>query len=1068
MSESIESRLTALSSKPIFRNAKKLIKSRDLLCSYLDKQGVVHARFSEGKNTVISTTVKELSDTDFEVNCSCSADAGSFCVHAFASFLYHVKEKNRANFRPNRDLDAKYAGLKFKELGELTMEALENGTAGISIVAETEFPHAPSKWEQSIISATIHFGGKEYKGNLPNLRQLHFDKKLAVSIKLSDFPQQDRQIIRYLAINAEDDGSAKLALDAEQTAEFFQCLSGFKNFLKDGQKVVIHREIALPIIIAERKGNDYTLHPAINVNDCYIPLNKTKVVSGKAGIWCGVSGEYWWIPGFVDVAWLRSFLRSKPQHCDKQSGQFLLSGKALPIEVVEADPKNPVAKRCKVLYSASIDDEALITINLSFNYEGKYFQPDGARLAKGDGEYWRRDAGLEKKVIDELLAFGFSVDPIDVSSFYLQDPEAIGTFLDILVPRWSEQKRGFYMDDQLASLSNGGNGVPELSLSCSLDEETADCFDVHYQLHANGFLLNWKDVVKASSFNRSYILTENRLICKLTSQLSRFFAGVAPITSEVKDKENVVRVAQFSAPYWAMKGSGIPGAVPVEFSALSTFVDRIGANKQLDSEPVDLEVIKPSEHDFVGKLRHYQQQGVSWMTEMGAKGFNLILADEMGLGKTVQTLAMLAQTSGEEVGPKRKKSKGATPSLLLCPTSLIENWRREAAVFVPSFKVAVVSGKDREKVWLNVDDYDLVVCSYNIAKRDIEMFKKKMFRYLILDEAQHIKNPFTGNAKVCKTIKSKHRLVLTGTPLENSPEDLWSIFDFMHPKLLGGFKAFQDTYSDLQQNQDKREDLAQKIAPFIMRRKKKDVCLELPDKIEQVMYCDMAVEQRELYNRYLTQGREQCELLLAKKGGTTKMDVLTTLLRLRQICCYPRLIPEMKTSELEMSAKVELLKEIVLEAIESGNRILLFSQFTSMLAVVRNWLNEDAIKYEYLDGSTKDRMACVDNFNNNDDISLFLLSLKAGGTGLNLTAADTVIIFDPWWNPAVEAQATDRAHRIGQEKVVTNIKLVVKDSIEEKILQMQSKKQQIFDDLVENPESASNKLDMKDIEFLFE
>jgi len=1068
MSESIESRLTAISSKPIFRNAKKLVKSRELLCSYLDSDGAVNARFSEGKNTILRTRVKELSEKEFEVECSCGAAKGEFCVHAFAAFLYYTKEKIRANFKPSRDADAKYAGLKFKELGDITMDALETGKAGISIVAETEFPHAPSKWERSVISATIHCGGKEYKGNQANLRQLHFDKTLAARIKLSDFPQQDRQIIRYLAINAEPDGASKLTLEAEQTAEFFQCLSGFKNFLKDGQKVVIHREIALPMIIAERKGNDFVLHPAINVNGAYIPLRKVKVVSGRAGIWCGVSGEYWWIPGFVDVAWLRSFLRSKPQLCDKQSAQFLLSGKALPIEVVEADPKNPIPKRCKVLYSASVDDEATMTVKLSFNYEGKFFQPDGARLAQGDGEFWRRDAGLEKKVVDELLAFGFVADPIDVSTFYLQNPEAIGTFLDEIVPRWSQQKRGFYMCDQLATLANGGNGVPQLALSCSLDEETGESFDVKYQLTANDYQLNWKDVAKACSHGQSYILTGNQRVCRISPKLSGFFAGVAPIVTEVKDKEAVVRVAQFSAPYWAMKGTGIPGAVPKEFAALSSFVDRVGVNKQLDSDPFEADVLKPSEHQFDGTLRHYQEQGVSWMTEMGTKGFNLILADEMGLGKTVQTLAMLAKTSGEQIAGKKGKKPKQAPSLLLCPTSLIENWRRETATFVPTFKVAVAAGKEREKIWLNVNDYDLIVCSYNIAKRDIEMFRKHTFRYLILDEAQHIKNPFTGNAKMCKTIKSVHRLVLTGTPLENSPEDLWSIFDFMHPKLLGSFKAFQDTYSGLQTDYEKREDLAQKVAPFIMRRKKKEVCLELPDKIEQVMFCEMSSEQRELYDRYLTQGREQCELLLAKKGGTTKMDVLTTLLRLRQICCDPRLLPELKSSQQEISAKVDLLKEVVLEAIESGNRILLFSQFTSMLDVVRQWLDEDTIKYEYLDGSTKDRMACVDNFNKNDDIPLFLLSLKAGGTGLNLTSADTVIIFDPWWNPAVEAQATDRAHRIGQDKVVTNIKLVVKDSIEEKILKMQSKKQEIFDSLVENPEAASKKLDMKDIEFLFE
>lgn len=1068
MSESIESRLTAISSKVVFKNAKKLIKSNALLCCYLDGDGIVNAVFSEGKNGVVKTRVKEDSHSEFEANCSCSSEHGVFCVHAFAAIVYFTKEKARSNFRPNRDLDAKYAGLKFKELDSLTLDALENGTAGISIVAETEFPHAPSKWERTIIRATIHFGGKEYKGNLPNLRQLHFDKKLAARISLSDFPQQDRQIIRYLAINAEDDGASKLSLEAEQTAEFFQCLTGFKNFLKDGEKVVIHREIALPMIIAERKDKGYLLHPSLNVNGAYIPLNKTKVVSGKAGIWCGISGEYWWIPGFVDVAWLRSFLRSKPQPCDKQSAMFLLSGKALPIDVVEADVKNPIPKRCKVLYSASLCEDSVLTIKVAFNYGDKYFQPDGARLAKGDKEFWRRDARFEKQIIDELIVFGFKPDPIDVSSFHLNDTEAIGTFMDIMIPKWLHDKRSFYMCDKLSFLSNGGNGVSSLNLKCTLDEVTADCYDVKYSIESNGVYLYWKDVAKMCSFNRNYIISENLKIFKITPELYSFFTGVSSLVSEVKTKECVVRIAKVSAPYWATKGKNISGAVPVEFSEMTSFVERISNNSAQNLDVVGDNPETLAKHKFVGELRSYQKRGVVWMTEMGAKGFNLILADEMGLGKTVQTLAMLANTSGEQIERKKTKRNAIATSLILCPTSLIENWRREASIFVPSFNVGVATGKEREKIWLNSGDYDLIICSYTVVKRDIDIFKKTIFRYLILDEAQHIKNPFTGNAKVCKSIKSKHRLVLTGTPLENSPEDLWSIFDFLHPKLLGSFKSFQDLYSDIDQDQQKRSDLTQKISPFILRRKKKEVCLELPNKIEQVMYCEMFPKQRELYDRYLTQGREQCELILTQQGGVTKMDVLTTLLRLRQICCDPRLLPELKDSEFEMSTKLELLKEVVLEAIESGNRILLFSQFTTMLGLIRAWLDEDLIKYEYLDGATKDRMERVDNFNRCSDIPIFLLSLKAGGTGLNLTSADTVIIFDPWWNPAVESQATDRAHRIGQDKVVTNFKLVVKESIEEKILQMQTRKQLIFDDLVDNPKEVSTKFDINDIKFLLQ
>ena len=351
----------------------------------------------------------------------------------------------------------------------------------------------------------------------------------------------------------------------------------------------------------------------------------------------------------------------------------------------------------------------------------------------------------------------------------------------------------------------------------------------------------------------------------------------------------------------------------------------------------------------------------------------------------------------------------------------------------------------------------------------MEHVRDLQFKYLILDEAQHIKNPSTGNSQTCKSIEAVHKLVLTGTPLENSPEDLWSIFDFLHQGMFGSLNSFRRKYIAQTASPDAIRDLSSQIAPFILRRKKADVYKEIPPKIEQTLYCEMDDSQRKVYDAFLAEGRRKCEILKSGSHELSKFEILSSLLRLRQVCCHPDLIPGTLRPDADTpvrSAKMELLKELLLETIDSGHKVLLFSQFTSLLSIVRNWLDSESIRYEYLDGATTDRMARVDSFNNSADIPLFLLSLKAGGLGLNLTSADTVIIYDPWWNPAAEAQAADRTHRIGQTKSVNCIKLLVKNSIEEKVLELQRMKAGLFNNLVEAPSEAMRGMSMEDFEFL--
>ena len=405
------------------------------------------------------------------------------------------------------------------------------------------------------------------------------------------------------------------------------------------------------------------------------------------------------------------------------------------------------------------------------------------------------------------------------------------------------------------------------------------------------------------------------------------------------------------------------------------------------------------------------------------------------------------------------------PALIICPTSLIENWARESARFTPELKVLEITGNDRKNLWEKASAHDLCITSYSLIRRDTELFRGIRFRYVILDEAQHIKNPATANAQACKMVESAHRLVLTGTPLENSPEDLWSIFDFLHHGLLGSQSSFRSRYV-VNPSPEILNELAERIAPFMLRRKKADVNRELPPKQEQILYCEMGAEQRAFYEKFRLRGQEVMEKLRRGARGEVRFEMLSALLRLRQICCDPSLLPPELNPDVKESAKMELLKELLLESVDSGHKVLLFSQFTSQLHRIRDWMDSQSLKYEYLDGSTSDRMAHVDRFNQSPDIPVFLLSLKAGGVGLNLTSADTVIIYDPWWNPAAEAQAEDRSHRIGQTRAVTCIKLIVENSIEEKVLELQKIKQELFENLVESPTEAMRSISMEDLEFL--
>jgi SNF2 family DNA or RNA helicase len=446
----------------------------------------------------------------------------------------------------------------------------------------------------------------------------------------------------------------------------------------------------------------------------------------------------------------------------------------------------------------------------------------------------------------------------------------------------------------------------------------------------------------------------------------------------------------------------------------------------------------PLPQGFNADLRDYQHDGLNWLQFLREFEFNGILADDMGLGKTVQTLAHLLK--------EKQDGRMTHPCLIIAPTSLMGNWRREAERFAPELKVLVLHGNDRHFHFHRITEHNVILTTYPLLRRDKELLLSHQFHYVVLDEAQFIKNPKSQTTQIVFELKSQHRLCLTGTPMENHLGELWSMFHFLMPGYLGNLKRFTRLFRtpiERQGDDIRSEQLRRRIKPFLLRRSKADVAAELPKKTEIIRAVSLQGEQRDLYESIRLAMDKQVRDEISRKGlARSHIMILDALLKLRQVCCDPRLVSLPQARSVQQSAKLELLMDLVPEMVEEGRKILIFSQFTTMLELIENALSEHHIEYSKLTGKTRDRDTQIDQFQQGDK-PVFLISLKAGGVGLNLTAADTVIHYDPWWNPAVENQATDRAHRIGQDKAVFVYKLITEQTVEEKIIALQEKKQQL-------------------------
>lgn len=643
-----------------------------------------------------------------------------------------------------------------------------------------------------------------------------------------------------------------------------------------------------------------------------------------------------------------------------------------------------------------------------------------------------RSLDAEKAEIKALKKWGFESGYKDGDlKLYLTDPQKVLNFLGSGLP---EMRRKGWRIDLSKKLMDLTDAMPSVVPVVTIKDAPGGAFDVQYTFDAMGKNVSPIEIQAALNRGDGYILHGSEVVLLDTSaieQMHDVFRDCA--TSQGGAPRGWFRVKGVYAPY--VKSSlNMLDSIDLDTHQAKIWHEMAEKRNQRGEnarfEPVSLGKLE-------NILRPYQKQGVYWMRFLEEAGISGLLADEMGLGKTLQTLTWLSL-------PRSDSFAAGKPALIVCPTSLVRNWEAEAKKFTPWLKTLVISGPERANDFKRIEKADIVITSYALLQRDFEAaYMDKTFSAVVIDEAQHIKNRNTKNSIAVKSLNSLNRLALTGTPVENSVSDVWSIFNFLMPEYLGEYEMFKFNFEDPILNGDAEvvlPRLKRKLHPFIMRRVKKLVAKDLPDKIIKVSYCPMDDESQREYVAALRKTRQQAgDIVKAKGFNASKFEILAMLMKLRQIAS---------------KAKVEAFMEQLISAIEGGHKILVFSQFVKILSVLKEELQKAGIPFCYLDGSTKDRLGECNKFNSNPKIPVFLISLMAGGTGLNLTSADMVIHYDPWWNPAVEAQATDRAHRIGQKKNVYVMKMIASGSIEEKVLALQRRKEAVINATIDTTDAA--------------
>lgn len=705
-----------------------------------------------------------------------------------------------------------------------------------------------------------------------------------------------------------------------------------------------------------------------------------------------------------------------------------------------------------------LDEEgSLLTLEIDNIYETRHGEftlpgpnPDfqtGSYTFQGQTYLVRRHQDEETQLMSDLTGIGFQSRSNKL--WFLEPEEAIAFLLDSY-PKLVETYRVF--GEKALSRYKVRSTKSKISAEV-VSNEKEKWFSLDISVDYDGQSLPLEKIWKAWARGKRYVQLKDGSYTSLPEEWLEKISHKLTALGLDPSRAPQQRFQQFEAPVLDSILEDIPNAHTDNF--WSQLREKIHSFKEVRSIPAP--------RGLKASLRSYQLQGLSYLNFLSEYGFGGILADEMGLGKTIQTLSFVQHMVEE---------KQTGPNLIVVPTSVLPNWEREAEKFVPSLSLLAIYGTRRENMFKRIAKSDLIITTYALLRRDLEEIQKFDFNTVILDEAQNIKNPNTITARSVRRLNARMRLCLSGTPIENNLFELWSLFEFLMPGFLGSQHSFQrGIVKPIKDGDTETLDyLRTRVRPFILRRTKAEVAKDLPPKVESVTCCALEEAQAELYTAVAHKLRDQVLADVDKKGlAKSQMSILDALLRLRQICCHPRLLKiDMPGFSNNLpSGKFEAFKDMVQEIVEGGHKVLVFSQFVQMLQIIKQWLEFTEIPFCYLDGASKDRFEQVDRFNNTPEIPIFLISLKAGGTGLNLTSADYVIHYDPWWNPAVENQATDRTHRIGQTRQVFSYKLICQNTVEEKILKLQDAKRGVAAAIIPGQETWKS-LTREDLEMLFD
>ena len=929
--------------------------------------------------------------------------------------------------------------------------------------------------------------------NISSKNAREFEKGLDATdfelIDLMDSTQQDAIIKQFykktikpedffLKVYDDQKGNELLQREIEnflerRRAKILERLKGKMLFEmgNDGEPAWRHIEVLenkASVLFHFRRNDDNTHYfPTIKYNDEKVDFQyKGAFIVCKNPAWMVHAGKLYSFEKNIDGKKLMPFLNKKfiviPKNVEETYynkfvaplvASFDVYAKGFEINSEQYEPKPILAiselagnyKSLELFDEKSTPSEnqnGKIVFDLSFQYGPFKFRADHLSPVsvsvekKGDNYIFHR---VKRKLNDEKKTLKFMAETglsLKNSKIALTKPVAF-SWLD--EHRQVLEEQGFIIEQKGKSSKKYFLGEYKISLEV---KENIDWFDIHAVIKFGNYEISFKELRKMVSKKKLEFELPNGEIAVIPESWLVEYAELFSFTNEAEDGGTRLKKHHLALVQDLENGNLAKVTMSRKLESLRGF------------EGIE-EFETPS--NFKGELRPYQKAGYNWLRFLNQFRFGGCLADDMGLGKTVQTLALLQ-------AEKEAGSSGA--SLLVMPTSLLYNWEMEAARFT-DLKVFTYTGSNREKDPSKFTDYDIILTSYGIVRLDIDILTDYYFNYVILDESQAIKNPSSNIAKAVKDLTTRHRLILTGTPLENSTMDLWSQISFVNPGLLGGQNFFKNEFLtpiEKHNDQNKTKKLYSIIKPFILRRHKSQVATELPEKVENIQYSSLLPDQEAEYEKVKAYYRNKILENIEEKGlNKSHMILLQGLTKLRQIANHPKMVDQDYEGA---SGKVWDVMSMLDNAISEGHNVLIFSQFVKHLSIVSDHLKDMNIDFTYLDGSTKDRRGQVERFQNDPNIKVFLISLKAGGLGLNLTKADYVFILDPWWNPAIEAQAVDRAHRIGQENKVFTYKFISRNTVEEKILELQKHKKRLASELITTEESFVKSLNKDDIEAL--